>query len=206
MKYVSLLILFFVLNSCGFIHYMGTKEPADESKEEVAAYLDKHHFNFADYNLFLNDSLRSLFSDSIHALDLWKLEHGKPQSVMQIQVYDPEGKLVNAYAQCYGPYNRLAILKTKEFRFFKQFPTNYKLNFSSQTELWVISAAHRERIIREVSQHDYTIIVYWNIWSNHYSKVMLKAVKRYLKKYASKDFNLQVILVNTGLKPKSVNR
>lgn len=196
------LILILTLNSCGFIHYMGTKDPADESPEEVTAYLKKHRFDFADHSLFLVDSLRNSLSDSLHALDTWKLERQRSQSVMQIQIYDAEGKLVNAYAQCYGPYKRLAILKKKEFLYFKQFPTNYNLTFSDQPVLWKLSSTQKEQILQAVPNNTYTFVVYWNIWSNHYSEVMLKAVKKYLKSHESNDFNIQVILVNTGMKPR----
>ncbi len=204
MKQSSFLILFFLLflQSCSFIHLLGTKKPKDESQEQVDTYLKKHRFVFADHSVFVNDSLRDSLSSPLHALDTWKLENKIPQSVMQIHIYDSEGKFVNGYAQCYGPYRRLAILKTKDFQYFKQFPNNTKLKFSDEPTLWDISAAQKEQITQAVAKNKYTFVVYWTIWSNHFSEVMLKAVKSYLKRYESADFQVQVILVNNAMNPR----
>ncbi len=201
-----LLVLFMILpilHSCHFIHFMATKEPGDESEKQVVTYLEKHRFHFADYNLFLTDSLRPLFSDSLHALDRWKFDNGKRQAEIQIQVYDSTGNLVNGYGLCYGYYERLDILATKELRFFPQLPTNYRLKLANQPVLWEISDGQKEAILKEAPQNKYTFVVYWNIWSNHYSEVILKSVRKYLKKYESDAFKVLVILVNTGIKPQT---
>jgi hypothetical protein len=179
---------------------MGTSEPADESPGEVAAYLKKKHLDFADHSLFFEDSLRNLFSTPFYAIDTYKLARNTPQSLMQLRIYDRSGKLVNAYTQCYGPFRRRNIIKTKEFQFW-QFPTNFNLRFSDEPSLWAVSNLEKEQIRQAALQHDYTFVVYWNIWSNHYSKVMLKAVKKYLKRYESENFKIQVVLVNTGINP-----
>lgn len=204
MKRISLFIFPLLLHSCGFIHYMGTKEPSDESPEHAAAFLKKHRFtSLADRTFFLKDSLVDSLSTSIHALDTWKLNKGTPQSLMQIRIYDSLGKFVNGYAQCYGPYKRLSILEKKEFRYFRQFPNNDKLLFPNEFSLWDLPSSEKTTISEACSKNAYTFVVYWNCWSNHYSKVMLRAVKKYLKNYETPDFQIQVLLVNTGVKPKS---
>lgn len=201
--FILLLTLF--LNSCSYIHLLGTKKPEDESKEQVNTYLKKHRFTFADHSVLVNDSLRDSLFTPLHGLDTWKLERKLPQSAMHIRIYDSEGKFVNGYAQCYGPYRHLPILKTKDFQFFKQFPNNTKLKFSDEPTLWNISASQKEQINHAVSKNNYTIVVYWTIWSNHFSKVMLKAVKSYVKRYESADFQVQVILVNNAMNSRSKN-
>ncbi|MNV23284.1 hypothetical protein D3C71_1142920 [compost metagenome] len=203
MKWVCLCVFPLVFHSCGFIHYMGTKEPADESPELAALFLKKHRYTFADHTFFLQDSLVDSLSSPLHALDTWKLNKGTPQSLMQIRIYDSSGKFVNGYAQCYGPYKRLNILKKKEFKYFRQFPNNQELQFSDEFALWNLSPSEKTRIEEVCSKNAYTFVIYWNCWSNHYSKVMLQAVKKYLKNYETPDFQIQVVLVNTGVKPKN---
>ena len=39
--------------------------------------------------------------------------------------------------------------------------------------------------------------LYWNIWSNYYSKGMLKELEEYLREYESPDHQILTILVNT---------
>jgi hypothetical protein len=185
-----------LISSCGFVHFMGTKDPVDKSKEEVDKYLMKNQVSFYDYNLLLKDEWIDSLSGKKHALNLWQLEHGTKQSTIQLRMYDSLGILVNGYAQCYGEFKKLNILSGKPFKTFSHLPTNFDLRFRDNLDLWNITGSERQEILEKSANQKFTFVVYWNIWSNYYSRVMLKELRKYLKKYEMKD-EVLIILVNT---------
>lgn len=185
-----------LISSCGFVHFMGTKDAVDKSKEEVDKYLMKNQVSFYDYNLLLKDEWIDSLSGKKHALNLWQLEHGTKQSTIQLRMYDSLGILVNAYAQCYGEFKKLNILSGKPFKRFSHLPTNFDLRFKDNLDLWNITGSERQEILEKSANQKFTFVVYWNIWSNYYSRVMLKELRKYLKKYEMKD-EVLIILVNT---------
>ena len=67
----------------------------------------------------------------------------------------------------------LNILRKEEFVRYDNLFNNYALNYKDEFDLFVISEDEKNKILRE-SEGKNRIVVYWNIWSNHYSKIMLK--------------------------------
>lgn len=196
MKAILVFIGFLIISSCSFVHYMGTKNTVDKSKLEVENYLVKNKVAFQDYNLLIKDELIDSLSSKKHAINLWQFEHGVEQSTIQLRIYDSIGVLVNAYVQCYGEFKRLNILSEKPFKTFSHLPTNYDLRFEDNFDLWNINDSNRQEILVKASKKKFTFVVYWNIWSNYYSRVMLKELKNYLRKFEMKD-EVLTILVNT---------
>jgi hypothetical protein len=175
---------------------MGTKSTVDKSKLEVENYLVKNKVGFQDYNLFIKDELIDSLSSKKHAVNLWQFEHGVEQSTIQLRIYDSLGVLVNGYVQCYGEFKRLNILSEKPFKTFSHLPTNFDLRFRDNLDLWNISESDRQAILVKASKKKFTFVVYWNIWSNYYSKIILKKLKKYLKEFQMKN-DVLIILVNT---------
>lgn len=196
MKAILLFIGFLIISSCSFVHYMGTKTTIDKSKLEVENYLVKNKVAFQDYNLFIKDELIDSLSIKKHAVNLWQLEHGVEQSTIQLRIYDSLGKLVNGYVQCYGEFKKLNILSEKPFKSFSHLPTNFDLQFKDNFDLWNITDSDQQEILAEAGRKKFTFVVYWNIWSNYYSKIMLKKLREYLKKFEMKN-EVLIILVNT---------
>jgi hypothetical protein len=196
MKTILVFIGFFITSSCSFLHYMGTKSTVDKSKLEVENYLVKNKVGFQDYNLFIKDELIDSLSSKKHAVNLWQFEHGVEQSTIQLRIYDSLGVLVNGYVQCYGEFKRLNILSEKPFKTFSHLPTNFDLRFRDNLDLWNISESDRQAILVKASKKKFTFVVYWNIWSNYYSKIILKKLKKYLKEFQMKN-DVLIILVNT---------
>lgn len=194
MKYLLILLLF-SLNACGFIHFMATKPVGDRDKAVIQEYLHKNKFTAFDYNFQAIDTLIDSLDAAKHALDTWKTEHGTPQSKIQFRVYDSIGDLINGYTQCYGDFKKLNMVKTKEFSHFPWLPNNYNLRFEDDPELWDISNAQKQELLSS-NHHKYTIVIYWNIWSNYYSRIMLKELNKHFERYKDKDL-YRVILVNT---------
>lgn len=190
------LLSIFVIQSCGFVHYMGTKDVVQKNEFEINNYLEQKNVSFYDYSFVLSKENIALLDSSEHVLDLWKYEKGVEQSTIQLRIYDSIGQFVNGYAQCYGDMNRINILSSENFKQFEQFPNNYSLIFSNELKLWNLTQQQQQTIVEQSSNKTYTFVIYWNIWSNHYSKIIFKNLDRYLNKYKMKQ-NSFIILINT---------
>ena len=143
---------------------------------EIDKYLIKNKFQSHQYSFLLVDSLLYLFSTESHALDTWKLEKEIKQPLIQLRIYDNKGIFFNAYAQCYGPLKKLNILDSNPPRIIPHLPNNQNLKFEHEFELWEIDEATKQKIIAESKMHTYTFVLYWNIWTNYYSKVVFKEI------------------------------
>ena len=196
MKILLIVFSSLSISSCSFVHYMGTKSTVDKSTLEIDNYLTTNKIDYYDYNLLLKDEMIDSLSSKRHAVNLWQLEYGTTQSTIQLRIYDSLGELVNAYVQCYGEFKRLNILSEKPFKTFSHLPTNFDLRFRDNLDLWNISEVDRQEILVKTSSKKFTFVVYWNVWSNYYSRVMLKELKNYLRKFDMKN-EVLIILVNT---------
>ena len=83
---------------------------------------------------------------------------------------------------------------------FSQFPNNRSLKFENELLLLDLNEEVKNDILFKNSQKKFTFVVYWNIWSNHFSKVILKNLKKYLTKFQMQENSL-IILVNTDNVP-----
>lgn len=196
MKICLSFTLLFLSASCGFIHYMGTKTQVDKTESEIARYLHQNKVDFYDYNLLLKDELSDSLNGKKHALNLWQVEHGSKQATVQLRIYDSIGRLVNAYTGCYGDFKKMNILAEKPFKVFSYLPTNYNLRFPDNLELWKVTESEEREILAKAGEKKYTLVFYWNVWSNYYSKIIFRKLKKYLKEFRMKE-DLLIILVNT---------
>jgi hypothetical protein len=175
---------------------MGTKGVADKSETDVNDYLKDNGFLFYDFSFLLPKENIDSLSFINHTLDLWKYEKEVKQSTIQIRVYDSIGRLINGYAQCYGEMNKVNILSEEKFKYFKQFPNNYSLIFFNELNIWGIPVSQQSLIKEQSSRKRYTFVIYYNIWSNYYSKVMFRNLRKYLNKYGMRGNSL-IIFINT---------
>lgn len=207
MKNCHLPLLSFVLffQSCGFIHFMGTKQIEDKTEQEVDAYLNKIDFNDYDYSFLLPKQRFDSLGKKRHVLDLWKYEHQSQQSTIQIRIYGQEGEFLNGYAQCYGDMKKVNILSEVDFKNYKQFPNNTELIFKDELLLWELEDTIESNILDVQKNRKYTFVIYWNVWSNYYSKIIFKKLDKYLKNYNNRNDSL-IILVNTDNVPDSAKK
>lgn len=61
-----------------------------------------------------------------------------------------------------------------------------------------IDEAQKLKLLAECEKYDYTMVLYWNIWSNYFSRVVLDAASEYRLKHNSNNESVQVILINTA--------
>lgn len=195
MKQLSFLIVIISLNSCSFIRYMNTKEKMDKSENEISAYLEKINFKTYNYSLKMKDTFLAKLVEDKHVLDLYKKERNTSQSTMQIRVYGKDGHLITGYTQCYGNLNLINILRKKEFVNYDHFYNNYNLEYEDEFELFNITKDEKNKLISESTDKN-KIVIYWNIWSNYYSKIMLKKTKKYVKKFDPEMKETFILLVN----------
>lgn len=199
---LSFLLLF---QSCSFIHFMGTKQIEDKTEQEIQLHLKKINFNNYDYSFFLLKQNFDSLGVKRHVLDLWKYERQSQQSTIQIRIYGAEGKFLNGYAQCYGDMKKVNILDEEKFKNYKQFPNNFDLVFEDELLLLGLNEDIHSEILGFHKKRKYSIVVYWNIWSNYYSKVIFKNLDKYLNKYNNREDCL-IILVNTDNVPDSLKK
>ena len=190
-----LILSFLSLGSCNLVHYLGTKAPEFKSQSEVESYLQQQMVAY-DHLLLLGEAQAYLLDQPYFALNLWKLEQGVAQSTIQVRIFNSQGILVNAYSQCYGNLERVNIFESKDFTCFDQFPNNYALTLGNELNHLIPNPLQSKAILEQSKSVQYTLMVYWNIWSNHYSRIILKKLNHYLTKYDMKK-NCQIILINT---------
>jgi hypothetical protein len=188
-------ILIFFCQSCTFIHYMNTKEIVSKNESEINNYLESNKIDYYDYSFLSGISIDSL-SNEQHVLDLWKYERKIEQSSIQIRIYNSSGNLINGYTQCYGDFNSINIFAEKNTKKFQRLPNNCDLLFENELSLLNIQDKVKNEIKLKSSQKTFTVVIYWNIWSQHFSKIMFQNLKKYLRKYDMRD-NVLVILINT---------
>jgi hypothetical protein len=163
-------------------------------------YFKRHKINYFDYSFFFVDSLADSLSTHKYALNTWKLENRTNASPIQLRVYDSRGKLINGYSQCFGNFKKLNILKDTNLVYYNHLPINNKLNFDD--DLFFIKAPDsiKEKLNENCGYYKYTIVFYWNIWSNYYSKVIFKELKNFKDKI--NEEKIRIILINTGIDEK----
>lgn len=195
-SYLLFCIFIFSFQSCTFIRYMNTKEIVNKNESEIAKYLESNKIDFYDYSfVFPGINIDSLYNEN-HVLDLWKYERGTEQSTIQIRVYNSSGNLINGYTQCYGNLNSINILSEKNTKIFQRLPNNYSLLFENELSLLNIQEKVKDEIKLKSSQKTFTIVIYWNIWSNYFSKIIFQKLKKYIKRYEMYD-DVLIILINT---------
>lgn len=179
-----------MLNSCGFIRLLNTSEEKDESSSEIDAFFKRRNYLF-DFSLQSIDSLNYLKKSENYKINLMndKVEY------IQLRVFDSLGMLYTGFSQCMGDFNRKKIIES----FPPQKNTNpyLNVNLKFQNELLLVDASEavKNKIIERSSNTSFTFVVYYTIWTNYFSKHVLKEVSKVKAKYKDR---VLIILVNTA--------
>lgn len=190
-----LISVFIVFSSCGFIHFVSTKQNIPKTENEIQSYLSKEKIKY-DYSFLFPYYFIDSLSNKNHILNMYKKKTGAKASTIQVRIYNSKGRLLNAYSQCYGSIKKLNIFSKKDFKSYDWLPTNYKLRFNNELDLLQFSDSLKKEILIQSNKKKYTMVIYWNIWSNYYSKIIFKKVKKYFKIYKNREQFL-IILLNT---------
>ena len=189
-KISYLIVLFILFSSCDTIRLLNISEENDESTEEISSFLKQKKFHY-DYSFEVIDSTSFLLAQPNYRLDDSSLGY----SLIQLRVYDSLGNLYSGYSQCMGSFNKNKIIDKlpppkNTYPFL-----NTKLKLRNELNLINIDSETKLKVIKESRKHDYTFVVYWTIWTNYFSKHVLKEVSKIKIKEPDK---ILVILVNTA--------
>jgi len=193
-SYILLILLFFT--SCNLMRLINTTEEKNESALEIDKYLTKHKILY-DYSFQNIDSTSHLLKREKYRIN----DSSSIYSYIQLRVFDSLGELYSGYSQCMGSFNKKRFIeelppKRNEYPFI-----NNNLIFENELELIELDTEVKNTILKEYRRYNYIFVVYWNIWTNYFSRHVLKEVSRI------KELNkgeVLVLLVNTA-KDKKVD-
>ena len=196
-KYLSIFLLL-MMTGCQLVYYLQVNERHDDNLSEIKEYLDKNQISSFDYSLKLIDSLGYLMHTEKHMVNTWKLERGGEASAVELKIYNSEGTLINAYSQCFGPFKKLNILDYYPPRTIPHLPINYALKFTDELKLWDIDNEMKNQLVAESKESTYIFVMYWNIWTKQFTRVVLKALESYMTTYDPDRTKFLYILVNNA--------
>ena len=170
---------------------MNTYEQKDESTEEMNAFLSKRKYHF-DYSFRNIDSTALLLADETYRINDSNVNY----SYIQMRIYDSIGEFYSGYSHCMGSFNKR--------KFIDSFPPskntypflNTDLNFENELDLIHMDSLTPSDVLEKSKKNDYTIVVYWTMWTNYFSKHVLHEVSKIKEKYPDEVF---VMLVNTAI-------
>lgn len=178
MKTPLLLLLLFIFTSCDLIHLIGVKESKNESPEEIEHFLSKKKYNF-DQSVQLNDSLFWMRKTDEYIFS----ELSGIASAIEMRIFDSLGNYYTSYSTCQGDFNQKGYLPGLPI------PKNDQADYINQTlsldkELIImdITDSKKDEIRLDATNYQYTIVVYYTIWTNHFSERVLKKVSQLKKR------------------------
>ncbi len=190
MKLILLLLILITFNSCNLIRLINTSAENNESTEEINSFLSKRKYHY-DYSFENIDSTSYLLADSKYRIN----DSNSRYSLIQLRIYNSDGDFYSGYSQCMGSFN--------ERKIFDSFPPkknnypflNTELKLVNELELINASTETKQKVFEKAKQYDYTFVVYWTIWTNYYSKHIMKEVSKIKKKEPDR---VLVIFINTA--------
>lgn len=188
-KFVFLL-LFFILNSCNLIRLLNVSEETEENNEQIKLFLSKHKYCY-DYSFENIDSTSILLKSSKYRINNDSIRY----SFIQLRIYDSIGNLYSGYSQCMGNFNNRKFLDSLPPSKNSYPYLNTKLKFKDELDLLNISPSVKLQVIEEIKKNKYIFVVYWTIWTNYFSKHVLREVSKIKSSNPSK---VLVIFVNTA--------
>jgi hypothetical protein len=187
---IYLIIICLLFYSCGFIRLLNTSEEKDENSYEIDKFLKKHNYLY-DFSFQSIDSLNYLKKSETYKINLMnnKVEY------IQLRVFDSIGRLYTGFSQCMGDFNKKVIIdsfppKKNTYPFL-----NNNLNFQNELKLIDASESVKNEVREISSKTSYTFVVYYTIWTNYFSKHVLKEVSKIKAKYKNR---VLILFVNTA--------
>lgn len=180
-----------------FVRLLYIDKQSNESPTEVARYLKKYDFIY-DYSLFQIDTItKNTLKNSEHNIN----PYSKNVSAIQLRIYNNYGNLYTGFTQCMNSFVRKKFLGNDYPPSENQYKINETLELESEYELWDCSNDLLFKIKEDASKSEYTFVVYWNIWTQGFSRKVLREVTRYKKRFSDKD--ILVVLVNNASGPEN---
>lgn len=190
MRHTYILIICLFISSCDLIRLINTTEEKNESDTQIEKYLSKHKIHY-DYCLKNIDSTSHLLKHEKYRIN----DSSSTYSYIQLRIFDSLGELYSGYSQCMGNFNKRHFIselppKKNNYPFI-----NKDLLFENELDLVEINSDLRNKILKEYRNYNYIFVVYWNIWTNYFSRHVLKEVSRIKEIHTGE---VLVLLINTA--------
>ena len=193
---VTCLLLGLLFSSCSALMYkiMGVKQPNDYDLEEITAYSSK--FGIPDSDSYL---LETTYLSDI--LQFWKndtLLRNNLMQPLQIRFYQKTDTLLSLHLNCTA--GGFPNLKWNKHGQLDTIPPRYSviidtcLLFSKDWK-YLIPTSNDCHSFDYYNNADYNIILFWSVFMNRQSKILIREIQNYQKRFPDKKMN--VIYVNT---------
>jgi hypothetical protein len=175
---------------------MSVSDPKKETVSEYSKFLKELGVT-TQYSY----QIKSTYTDSLSksyrfCLNLYKYKKGTNASPVQIRMYNRSGNLVMGWEQCYGDLNYFKLFDSIPLRRISHLPNNYDIKIQNDLCLVNIEDDNLKELKKYISDHDFTIILFYSSWAGWYSK---DAIKRTLK-YVEHNNQIGLLFLNTANK------
>lgn len=191
---MRILIIFscaILFSACNLVKLLLVSEERNESKEEISQFLIRNNFKY-DFSFELCDSLaKNLSSPRYRINEMDSMGY----SYIQLRIFDSRGEFYTSYSQCLGSFDRRNFIRTLPVKKNNHPHLNKELKLVNEFEILDLDDESKDLISNHTRKFDLTFVVYWTIWTNHFSKRVLRQVSKIKKKYPDK---VCVILVNSA--------
>lgn len=193
---VACLFLGLLFSSCSALMYkiMGVKQPYDYDLEEITAYSSKFGIPDSDSYLldttYMHDILQSCKNDTLLRNNLMQ--------PLQIRFYQRSDTLLSLQLNCTA--GGFPNLKWNKHGQLNTIPPNFTVDVDTcilfRKDLgYLIPTSNDCHSSDYYNNADYNIILFWSVFMNRQSKILIREIKDYQKRFPEKKIN--VLYVNT---------
>lgn len=188
MKILLALTILMICYSCDLIRLLNTSKEKNETTDEINLFLSKNKYKF-DYSFENIDSTAKYLRSPKYRINDDSLKY----SYIQLRIFDHNGYLYSGYSLCMGNFDNRKILDSFPPKKNTYPMINNELTLKNEFNLLYIDENKRSEILTKSKYYKYTFVVYWTIWTNYFSKHLLKEVSKIKTKFSD---DVLVVLVN----------
>lgn len=167
------------MNAVEIIQILNLKEANNETAEEISKFLKKKKYAF-DESVLLIDSLNHLQESSEYLF----AQYDKGVAALQLRIFDSTGSYYTSFSTCHGDFHhKKAVSEIPIRKNSQQEYINNSLSLQKELVLFDLNFAEKFSIATFAKNYKYTIVVYYTIWTNHFSEKVLKQVSKFKKKH-----------------------
>ena len=193
---VTCLFLGLLFSSCSALMYkiMGVKQPYDYDLEVITAYSSKFGIPDSDSYLldttYMHDILQSCKNDTVLCNNLMQ--------PLQIRFYQKTDTLLSLHLNCTAggfpnlKWNKRGQLDSITPRYSVSIDTC--LLFSKDLK-YLIPIGNNHNPDKDYTTADYNIILFWSVFMNRQSKILIREIQNYQKRFPDKK--ISILYLNT---------
>lgn len=173
---------------------MGVKNPIERNNEQILKYSEL--FNIPPNNSFVIDTMYLYDMKTIYKIDT--LAFNNAVQPLQVRFYNKTDTLLSLFINCYT--HGFPNLKWNKYGEFDTIPPRHSVKINSlflfQNDLKYVKTLNIREIDKSLfTKADYNILLFWSIFMNRQSKILINEIQEFVKRFPNKKIN--VIYVNT---------